>query len=144
MKVADILQIKGRAVKTIKPHETVGSLARQLQQQRIGGMVVSHDGQRAVGIVSERDIAYSLAERRGDLHLLPVSALMTRAVITCSAENSLIEAARLMTKHQIRHLPVEQDGRLIGLISIRDVIAFRLDELESTTNLLGSWLVVSE
>lgn len=107
MKVSDILEIKGPSVKTIKPTETVGRLARQLQQNRIGAMVVSSDGQTIDGI-SERDIAYSLADRRGELHLLPVSSLMTRNVITCTPEAGLAEIMGQMMRHRIRHLPVKK------------------------------------
>jgi CBS domain-containing protein len=78
MKVADILEVKARSLKMIKPYETIGKLARQLQQNRIGVMIVSDHGRAISGIVSERDIAYSLADRRGELHLLPVSAVMTK------------------------------------------------------------------
>ena len=130
MNVGDILAIKGSDLKMIKPAETVGNLARQLQQARIGAMVVSQDGQTIDGIISERDIAYSLAERRGELHLLPVSALMTRKVMTCSPEDSLSQAASLMSRYQIRHLPVKQDGRLVGIVSIRDVLEHRIGEIE--------------
>lgn len=143
MKVSDILEIKGSSLKMIKPNETVGSLARQLQQARIGVMVVSQDGKTIDGIISERDIAYSLAERRGELHLLPVSVLMTREVITCSPENSLSDAARLMKKHNIRHLPVKQGDHLLGIISIRDVLEYRLDEIERKSNLVMRFLAAS-
>ena len=144
MKVADILEIKGPSLKTIKPNETVGKLARQLQQSRVGVMVVSDDGQTIDGIISERDIAYSLADRRGELHLLPVSALMTRDVITCSPDNSLSEVVRLMAMHHIRHLPVTLGDQLIGIISIRDVLQCRLDEVESKSKLLMNWLADPE
>jgi CBS domain-containing protein len=136
MKVEDIIRIKGNSVKMIKPTETVGSLSRQLQQARIGVMVVSSNGQKIDGIISERDIAYSLAERRGDLHLLPVSALMTREVVTCAPEDSLRDAARLMKTHNIRHLPVKQGDRMMGIISIRDVLEHRIDEIERRSNLV--------
>lgn len=140
MKVADILENKGQSVKTIKPTETVGRLARQLQQNRIGAMVVSSDGQTVEGIISERDIAYSLADRRGELHLLPVSSLMTRNVVTCSPEDSLSEIVRQMVKHRIRHLPVKREQQLVGIVSIRDVLAFRLDEVERNSKVLMNWL----
>ena len=144
MKVSDILEFKGPSVKTIKPTETVGRLARQLQQNRIGAMVVSSDGHTVEGIISERDIAYSLADRRGELHLLPVSSLMTRHVITCSPDDGLSEVMGQMMMHRIRHLPVKRDYQLVGIVSIRDVLAFRLDEVERKSNLLMNWLSDSE
>lgn len=137
MNIADVLAAKGSDVKTIKPSETIGILSRQLQQARIGVMVVSQDGACIDGIISERDIAYSLAERRGELHLLQVSALMTRKVITCKPEDTLSEAAALMNNHRIRHLPVVEAGRLIGIVSIRDVLEHRIGEVERKTGLMN-------
>lgn len=130
MKVSDLLAENERQVLTVKPNETIGSLARMLQRHRIGVMVVSHDGRTPEGIISERDIAYSLAERRGELHLLPVSALMTRRVITCTPEAQLSEVMGLMRRHHIRHVPVIRDDQLVGIVSIRDVMEHRLNEME--------------
>lgn len=144
MNVGDILALKGSDLKMIKPTETVGNLARQLQQARIGAMVVSQDGQTIDGIISERDIAYSLAERRGELHLLPVSALMTRKVTTCSPEDSLSQVAALMSRHKIRHLPVEQNGRLVGIVSIRDVLEHRVGEIERKASLVMELVSTSD
>jgi CBS domain-containing protein len=144
MKVVDILERKGGSFYTIKPAETIGKLARQLQQSRVGVMIVSNDGQTIDGIISERDIAYSLADRRGELHLLPVSTIMTRRVITCSPDDTLSEVARLMAKHHIRHLPVKADQKLVGIISIRDVLEWRLEEVETKSKLLMNWLVDPE
>lgn len=130
MKVADLLKEKEKHVLTVKPNETIGLLARTLQQHRVGVMVVSHDGQTPDGIISERDIAYSLAERRGELHLLPVSALMTRRVVTCTPESHLMEVMALMRQHHIRHVPVVEENQLVGIVSIRDVMEYRLNEME--------------
>ena len=130
MKVADLLKEKEKHVLTVKPNETIGLLARTLQQHRVGVMVVSHDGQTPDGIISERDIAYSLAERRGELHLLPVSALMTRRVVTCTPECHLMEVMALMRQHHIRHVPVVEENQLVGIVSIRDVMEYRLNEME--------------
>jgi CBS domain-containing protein len=130
MKVSDLLSRTDREVLTIKPTETVGLLARALQRHRVGVMVVSHDGQTPDGIISERDIAYSLADRRGDLHLLPVSALMTRRVITCAPQSCVLEVMALMRQHHIRHVPVVEERRLVGIVSIRDIMEYRLDEME--------------
>lgn len=130
MKVADLLKEKEKQVFTVKPNETIGLLARTLQQHRVGVMVVSHDGRTPDGIISERDIAYSLAERRGELHLLPVSALMTRRVVTCTPESHLMEVMALMRQHHIRHVPVVEENQLVGIVSIRDVMEYRLNEME--------------
>ncbi|MCC7253174.1 CBS domain-containing protein [Hyphomicrobium sp.] len=130
MKVCDLLNGKENHVLTVKPNETIGTLARLLQRHRVGVMVVSHDGRTPDGIISERDIAYSLAERRGELHLLPVSALMTRRVVTCTPECHLSEVMRLMKQHHIRHVPVVNGTQLVGIVSIRDMMEHRLNEME--------------
>lgn len=134
MKVGDLLNGKEQQVLTVKPSETIGMLARMLQQHRVGVMVVSHDGRTPDGIISERDIAYSLAERRGELHLLPVSALMTRRVVTCTPQCNLSEVMRLMRQHHIRHVPVVDGAQLVGIVSIRDMIEHRLNEMERRSN----------
>lgn len=144
MKVEELLAAKGQQILTIKPNETVGMLARKLQQSRVGVMVVSHDGQTVDGIISERDIAYSLAERRGELHLLSVSALMTRRVITCSPRTGLAEVMHLMRQHHIRHVPVVDGDRLVGVVSIRDVMEYRLGEMERRSKSVETWLALSE
>jgi len=144
MKVSDILKKKICGLLTVKPNETIGSLARKLQQNRVGVMVVSADGHSLDGIISERDIAYSLAERRGELHLLPVSVLMTRNVVTCSPECSLSEVMRLMRQHHIRHVPVEAENRVVGVVSIRDIMEFRLNEIERRSNFVRNWFATSE
>ena len=88
MKVADILRIKGSVVKTVPPHETALLLSGQLRAEQIGALVVSSDGKSIDGIVSERDLAYGLATHGGRLPTIPVSELMTKAVIVCSPEES--------------------------------------------------------
>lgn len=134
MRVADFLERNGRRVWTIKGSETIGYLARQLQRHRVGVMVVSDDGRAINGIISERDIAYSLAERRGELHLLTVSALMVRQVVTASPEDSMSDVMGLMKAHHIRHVPVKEDGCLAGIVSMRDALEFRLNEIERKAN----------
>jgi len=104
--VADMLQAKAPGAATIKPTESVAMLARRLQQERLGAMIVSSDGHTVDGIISERDVAYSLALHRGGLHALPVSALMTKNVVTCCPQDSLPAVARVMAERHIRHLPV--------------------------------------
>ncbi|HEX2841269.1 CBS domain-containing protein [Hyphomicrobium sp.] len=135
MRVVEFLEKRGRRVFTVKTSESIGYLARQLQRHRIGVMVVSDNGHAIDGIISERDIAYSLAERRGELHLLPVSALMVRRVITCSPQDTMSYVMELMKVHHIRHIPVQDAGRLAGVISMRDALEFRLDEIERKANL---------
>ncbi|MBA2127441.1 histidine kinase [Hyphomicrobium methylovorum] len=144
MRVADLLDGKEQQLLTIKPNETVGLLARKLQRYRVGVMVVSRDGQTIDGIVSERDIAYSLAERRGELHLCPVSAIMTRKVVTCTPSTKLDEVMHLMQQYHIRHIPVSDNGRLSGIIGMRDMMEFRLQEVEKRCKAVGHWAALTE
>lgn len=143
MKVAELLEKKGTNVHTIKANETIATLARRLQQHRVGAMVVSQDGESIDGIISERDIAYSLADRRGELPLTRVTALMTRHVVTCTLDDSVMDVARRMSEARIRHVPVERDGRLAGILSIRDILEFRLDTLERQSKLLQGILAAT-
>jgi CBS domain-containing protein len=139
VKVADILEAKSARVSTIKPSETLAMLSRRLQQEQIGAMIVSQDGQSVDGIISERDVAYGLALHRGDLHALPVAALMTKRVVTCSPEDRLADVAKIMSERRIRHLPVTDGKRLVGVIGMRDVFMHRLDEMQRVAKLLGSY-----
>lgn len=136
MKVQDILDVKGSDVMTIAPTETIGTLAERLRDARIGALVVSPDGIAVDGIISERDVAHGLAAHKGDLHKLPVSALMTRSVVTCKPEDSIADAVKVMTARHIRHLPVADGDKLVGVISIRDVMKHRLEAIEQKTKLL--------
>ena len=136
MKVADILAVKGSTVVTVQASETIGALSERLREKRIGAAVVSSDGQAAI---SERDIAYGLAVHKGDLYTLPVSALMTKTVVTCAPDESVANVASKMQARNIRHIPVEDDGRLVGMISIRDVLNTRTGDLLQQTNMLRAF-----
>ena len=133
MKVADILAQKGSVVFTIKPSETIGTLSQLLRDRRIGAAIVSSDGKAVDGVISERDVAYGLSLHKADLHTLLVSTLMTRTVITCSPNDNIAKVASTMLSRNIRHLPVNDDNRLVGMVSIRDVLNLRLDELQRET-----------
>jgi CBS domain-containing protein len=136
VKVADILAVKGSTVVTVRASETIGALSERLREKRIGAAVVSSDGQAAI---SERDIAYGLAVHKGDLYTLPVSALMTKTVVTCAPDESVANVASKMQARNIRHIPVEDDGRLVGMISIRDVLNTRTGDLLQQTNMLRAF-----
>ncbi len=139
MKVSSILEAKGPRVITIKPSDTIAMLAERLREQRIGAAVVSSDGRTVEGVISERDLAYGLAEHKGNLHSMPVSALMTKTVITCSPDDTVGHVASTMLARNIRHIPVEERNQLVGMISIRDVLNLRVVELQQRTNLLHAF-----
>lgn len=138
MNVEAILKTKGDKVVTIKPDATVAEAARTLKRSRIGALVVSDDGTNVVGIVSERDIVGGLADQDAKDTILatPVSALMTSEVLTCAPEDTVQHCMSVMTERRVRHLPVVKDGRMIGVVSIGDVVKNRLDELESEAGFL--------
>jgi CBS domain-containing protein len=137
--VASILAVKGSTVITVKPTDTIGTLSQRLRERRIGAAIVSSDGATIEGVISERDIAFAVDLHAAHIHKLPVSALMTKAVVTCSPSDKLADVASTMLARNIRHLPVEEGNRLVGMISIRDVLKHRLDDLQRQTNLLRAF-----
>ena len=132
MNVETILRSKGAKVITITPETTVGEAARTLKKAGIGAVMISNDGSDVQGILSERDIVSALGEptKRTGLLEKPVSSLMTRDVLTCAPEDAVEKCMALMSERRIRHLPVVQEGKMVGLISIGDVVKNRLEELE--------------
>jgi CBS domain-containing protein len=143
MKVADILRIKGSAVKTVTPDETALDLSRQLRAEQIGAMIVSDDGSSIDGIISERDIAYGLVAHGSQLPSIAVSTLMTKAVVVCSPEDSITDVMKLMTQRRIRHLPVKDGDRLVGIVSIGDVLKHRLGEVQLEANVLRDYALAA-
>ena len=136
MRVADILKVKGTAVMTVRPAETIQEVAKRLHKEGVGAMIVSSDGDSLDGIITERDVAISLAVYGKEFQALRASALMRTAVVTCSPESSLAEVARVMTERHLRHLPVKEGKRLVGVISIGDVMKYRLDEVQLESRVL--------
>ena len=144
MTVATILKSKGSHVATTTPDRTVNSVAWELKVRNIGALVVvGDDGATILGLVSERDLVRGLTDHGPQLQALPVSRLMTTPVLTCMPEERVTAVMARMTRHRVRHLPVVDRGRLVGIISIGDVVKFRLDELELEANVLRETLMVS-
>jgi len=139
VKVADILRVKGSNVITVPPTATVLTLVHLLKLQRIGALIVSRNGKVIDGIVSERDVAWGLAEHGADLLNLHVADLMTKSVLTCSPDDTTASIARIMTERRLRHLPVETRGELVGVISIGDVVKHRLDEMQVEADILRDY-----
>ena len=138
MKISDILRRKGHEVATVRPDDTVAGFIARLAELRIGALVVSSDGQRVEGIVSERDVVRGLHASGASLLDGPVSSIMTVEVHTCEPSTSVDDLMRLMTDQRIRHVPVVQDGLLDGIVSIGDVVKRRIDELQDERDhLLG-------
>ncbi|MEQ8396754.1 CBS domain-containing protein [Thalassobaculum sp.] len=140
MLVSDILKTKGTNVVTVAPDTPVGAAVATLAEKRIGCIVVTTDGGALAGILSERDVVRVLAEQGGDVLDEPVSALMTPKVVTCAPSQTIAEVMEMMTSGRFRHVPVVQDGRLAGMISIGDVVKFRLEETEEEVRQLAAYV----
>jgi CBS domain-containing protein len=132
MKVRDILGSKGRRVITIRPDATLSTAVHRLVLERIGALVVSEDGRRVAGVLSERDIVRGLASQGTDLLSTGsrVADLMSRNPITCTPEDTVKHVMSEMTRQRVRHLPVLEDGVLAGIVSIGDIVKSRLEEVE--------------
>ena len=139
MRIADVLRTKGSAVATITPETSVSGLLNELAVHNIGAMVVvSADG--VVGIVSERDVVRKLHEHGTDLLRLPVSEIMTTMVATCSPADTVDHLTAVMTTKRVRHIPVVENDRLIGIVSIGDIVKQRMEELESEQRALQDYI----
>lgn len=130
MLVRQILNSKGAEVVTIPPQASLGKAAELLSSRRIGALVVSPDGAIARGILSERDVVRELGKRGTSCLDESVDSVMTRDVFTCAPDDSADQVLETMTQRRFRHMPVMEGGKMIGLISIGDVVAARLSELE--------------
>jgi len=138
MDIADVIRRKGSAVHTVAPTETVERLVALMAEHGIGALVVSQDGTTIDGIVSERDVVRHLAADGVAVLSQPVSHIMTSDVRTCHKADPVEGIAHTMTQHRIRHIPVVEDGRLTGVVSIGDVVKYRIDQLtEERNHLLG-------
>ena len=140
MNVDSILKNKGRDVVTVAADATINDAVLLLRRKRIGALVIARAGGGAEGILSERDIVRALAEYGARVFDLPVSALMTRNVITCAPEDSVSGLMAEMTARRIRHLPVVENGGLIGIVSIGDVVKCHIDEVEHEANALRQFI----
>jgi CBS domain-containing protein len=130
VQISQVLRHKDGEVATIDGSETVRTALALLAERGIGALVVSSDGKRVEGIISERDVARGLHDHGAGLLTEPVSSVMTAQVHTCLPTASVTELAQTMTDHRVWHVPVVEDGDLIGIVSIGDVVKARLDELE--------------
>lgn len=139
MRIQDVINSKpSHEVVTISPDATVRDLLQLLGEHNIGALVVSTDGSEVSGIVSERDVVRQL--RDADVLDGPVSAIMTSSVRTAQPDAQLDDLMALMTEHRIRHVPVVADGGLVNIISIGDVVKYRISQLEFERDQLDSYV----
>jgi CBS domain-containing protein len=142
MTVNDILNAKGRKVVSVPPHTHVRVAVQRMRLENIAAIMVSNDGGTTIaGILSERDIVHGLVDHHGDVLDLAVTELMSRAVVTCAPADSVASVMRTMTERRFRHLPVVEDGTVVGLISIGDVVKDRIDTMELETSVLRDYIV---
>jgi len=140
MQVSQILDSKGHDVITIRPAATVADALRVLWLEGIGALVVTDETGKVAGMIEERHIIRGLAAHGTELLEEPVEARMETAVITCTPETWVEELMNEMTERRVRHLPVVEDGKLVGIVSIGDILKNRLQELENETCTLRGYL----
>ena len=141
MFVSDVLAQKGGLVFTVTPSTTVAQVAQQLSTRRIGAVLILADTQVIAGIVSERDLVRAMARHGAAALDLEVRHIMTREVVTCHPDDPIERVMAVMTAGRFRHLPVEDRGELVGLISIGDVVKARLEETQHETEALKAYIV---
>ena len=139
MLIADILRRKGSNVVTISSEAPVSEMVASLAEHKIGALVVV-EGDRTVGIVSERDVVRRLHDAGAQVLQQPVSELMTTDVVSCEPTDSVDQIGAEMTERRIRHMPVLAKGELAGIVTIGDVVAARIADLEQTRGQLESYI----
>jgi CBS domain-containing protein len=138
--VEGLLRNKGADVATVAPSATVGVVVAALAERKVGALVVSEDGERVDGIVSERDVVRALAEHGDALLDHEVATIMTTKVVTCDMSTTVDELSTLMTEGRYRHVPVVVDGVLAGIVSIGDVVKSHIKDLESEKQTLHEYI----
>src|SRR6516164_1780745 len=141
MTVSTILSVKGRDIFTIEPGATLTAAAKLLAEKRIGALLILGPDHRITGILSERDIVRAIAERGAAALNDPVSRSMTRKVSTCTESETIASLMERMTEGKFRHLPVVDQGRLVGIISIGDVVKDRLQEMERDSTAMHDYIL---
>lgn len=143
MTVGIILAAKGRDVVTIQPNATLAAAVELLAAKRIGALLILGADLRIAGILSERDIVRVLGERGREALDEPVSAAMTRKVSTCHERETISTIMERMTTGKFRHVPVVEQGRLVGIVSIGDVVKHRLSEVERDSAALRDYILTA-
>ena len=140
MRARQILDGKGSEVATVTPDTTVRDAVAELGHHNVGALVVSPDGRRVVGIMSERDVVRRLGTDGASVLDRPVESIMKRDVRTCTPDEPTDELMATMTQGRFRHVPVVEDGQLVGIISIGDVVKVRIDELDHEREQLAGYI----
>lgn len=139
MRIAEILNNKGNDVLKVAPDATVLSVVAMLAEKRIGCVPVVENGE-VIGIFSERDVVYQLAQSGHSMLEALVRDAMTTPAVTIASDTPIISALSLMTRRRIRHLPVVDDGEMVGFVSIGDLVKFRIDSIEAEAAAMRSYI----
>ena len=140
MKIRDILAIKGEHVHTIEPNRTILDAVVLLVEHGIGALLVRDAGGAVAGIISERDVLRVCRERSSALGTIRISDVMTKDLVICVPDDDIDYAMGIVTKNRVRHLPVMDDGRVAGMISIGDLVKARLDAVEYENRYLREYI----
>ncbi|KQU52065.1 inosine-5-monophosphate dehydrogenase [Bosea sp. Leaf344] len=143
MNVAQLLGDKGHDVVTIQPDRSLAEAARILSARRIGAVVVTEADGGLAGILSERDIIRALGESGAAALESPVSRAMTAKVVTCRSETSIDELMEMMTSGRFRHVPILDNGRIAGIVSIGDVVKHRVAEIEAESRAMRDYIAMA-
>jgi CBS domain-containing protein len=148
MTVKAILSHKGTGVVTVTPTISLRDAIKILDEHQIGSVVVTNSDQQVVGILTERDVLRTLARKVRNVGACqicddPVGEVMTREVETCTHADTVHQIMQRMTESRFRHLPVVEDGRLVGIISIGDVVKHRIQQMESESEALHEYILVA-
>lgn len=143
MTVKAILQQKGFEVLTLGPNDPLSEAVRLLAEHRIGALVVTNGDGKIVGILSERDIVRVLAKQGPQALDEPVRSGMTAKVKICNEHHTVHEVMEIMTRGRFRHLPVEKDGRLHGIVSIDDVVKRRIEDVEREAEEIRTYIATA-
>jgi CBS domain-containing protein len=143
MTVSTILAEKGRETITIEPGATLADAAKLLAEKHIGAALILGADHRLIGIISERDIVHALAARGADALDEPVSGTMTRKVETCNESEMIGNIMERMTTGKFRHVPVVDQGKIVGIVSIGDVVKHRLQEMQHESEAMRDYILTA-
>jgi len=139
MTIAAVLRDKGSAIETVAADTTLFDVVRRLGEKRIGALPVVEDG-RIAGMISERDVIYCLRDHGPEVLAWPVSRMMSSPAITADSQTDVLTALALMTKRRIRHLPVVDGGEIRGIVSIGDLVKYRMERIEAEAEAMREYI----
>ena len=139
MTIAAVLEGKGSNVETISPNDSLFDAVHRLGEKRIGALPVVEDG-RIVGIVSERDVIYCLRDRGRDALDLRIAQVMSSPAVTVDSETGVLDALALITERRIRHLPVVERDEIRGIVSIGDLVKYRMERIEAEADAMRAYI----